>query len=387
VRCGVVRELGPAPFLLPSEIGESRVSGKLEFATDDVAVKKLLLDPNNYRFLDEPLFKRKAANKYHVLSVQEATLSRLERGPYQIDDLKASILTNGYIPMERVVITAYAHQKGNYIVVEGNRRVAALKSLLKENNEGSLELTAQQIENFSTIPVTILQGTGEDLRHLERIIMGIRHIAGPREWGAYQQALLVSELKDDEGLEFSAIGDMLGISPIEAARRYRAVRALQQMEKDELYAKRAQKSFYRLFHELVSSPGPRERFGWSSDDVEFTDSEKAREFYSLIAPTEGGTPKLSAFSDVRKLKQIVGNKKAEHILFDPDKSLADALRIVDDGQDRPSLSDIASEILRMVRNISVSDLGQVTTVELKDLNRAIAELNSLKVLLDKKSRH
>ena len=50
--------------------------------------------------------------------------------------------------------------------------------------------------------------------------MGIRHIAGPRGWGAYQQALLVSELKDDEGLEFKDIGEMLGISSVEAARRY-----------------------------------------------------------------------------------------------------------------------------------------------------------------------
>jgi hypothetical protein len=35
--------------------------------------------------------------------------------------------------------------------------------------------------------------------------------------------LLVSELKEDEDLDFKEIGETLGISSVEAARRYRAI--------------------------------------------------------------------------------------------------------------------------------------------------------------------
>jgi hypothetical protein len=198
-----------------------------EFAGEDISVSKLLLDPNNYRFLDRKKFKRKAINRSHEESVQRATLESLEQS-YQLDELKHSIITNGYVPMERIIVVPYPAKPGYFLVVEGNRRVAALKSLLKEEQEGARELTAAQISSFAKIPCAVLKSSGLSLKHAERIIMGIRHIAGPKEWGAYQQALLVSELKDDEDLEFKEIGETLGISSVEAARRYRAIGALKQ---------------------------------------------------------------------------------------------------------------------------------------------------------------
>jgi len=83
--------------------------------------------------------------------------------------------------------------------------------------------------------------------------MGIRHITGPREWGAYQQAKLVKELHDEEGQDFGSIGEHLGISTVEVARRYRAMSALNEMEKDELYGEQFDPDFYRLFHVLDDS--------------------------------------------------------------------------------------------------------------------------------------
>ena len=50
-----------------------------EFEGQDISVTKLLLDPNNYRFLDRRKFKKKAANRSHEESVQRATLESLEQ--------------------------------------------------------------------------------------------------------------------------------------------------------------------------------------------------------------------------------------------------------------------------------------------------------------------
>jgi hypothetical protein len=65
-----------------------------EFEAREIDLPKLLLDPNNYRFLDRKKFKKKAATRFHEDTVQRATLESLEQS-YQLDELKHSILTNG----------------------------------------------------------------------------------------------------------------------------------------------------------------------------------------------------------------------------------------------------------------------------------------------------
>lgn len=104
---------------------------KFAFLGKDIEVKNLLLDPNNYRFLDNPNYKKKLRSKYHLPEVQAATLRLLEQDKrYQLAELKRSILSNGYVPMERIIVVPYNGKRDKFLVIEVNRRVAALKSLL-----------------------------------------------------------------------------------------------------------------------------------------------------------------------------------------------------------------------------------------------------------------
>jgi hypothetical protein len=348
-----------------------------DFETKEIALSKILLDPNNYRFFDSRKFKKKAINRFHEPSVQKATLESLEQS-YQLDELKQSILTNGYVPMERVVVVPYPAKTGHYLVVEGNRRIASLKSLLKEATEGVLTLTKAQKESFSTVPCAILKSTGSALKHAERVIMGIRHIAGPKEWGAYQQALLVSELKDDEGQEFKDIGEMLGISSVEAARRYRAIAALKIMQEDDLYGAKAEPSFYRLFHELVSLPEVRERFGWSHDQTTFSNRDKAQEFFSLICEDGKTGAKLQTYGDVRKLKMIIGNPKAELSLFDPEQPFFEAVRIAEYGKKDTSASDLLMDAKKSLEQIGLLQVKSLKASDRSTIDELMAILGDLK---------
>ena len=358
----------------PSKTAEA--TAPFEFESQDIGVPKLLLDPNNYRFLDRRKFKKKATNRSHEESVQRATLESLEQS-YQLDELKHSILTNGYVPMERVIVVPYPAKAGFFLVVEGNRRVAALKSLLQEEQDGVRELVPFQRTSFSKIPCAVLKSSGLSLKHAERIIMGIRHIAGPKEWGAYQQALLVTELKDDEDLEFREIGEMLGIASVEAARRYRAIAALKQMEGDDLFSKKAESAFYRLFHELVALPEVRKRFGWAAEKNAFSDMERAREFFELICGDTKIEPKLKTYSDVRKLKSVIGHPKAEDSLFNPDEPLSEAIRIGEQGRKTVDTSDLLEEAKASLTGIG---LLQAQTLSLQDLKIVDELLNFLQQL-------
>ena len=354
----------------------------------EIEVSRLLLDPNNYRFLDNPNYKKKLRGKYHVEAVQEATLRLLEQDKrYQLNELKNSILANGYVPMERIIVVQYKYKAGTYLVVEGNRRVAALKSLLQDDREKVAELTSTQRASFSKIPCAILQSDSGNIEHAQRVIMGIRHIAGPREWGAYQQAQLIVELRDLEGQDFQMIANHLGISSIEVSRRYRAMRALKSMEEDEHYASRASFDHYRLFHELVSLPEVRQFYGWDDGTLAFTSEQKAREFYQLIAPLDGDTePKVRTYSDVRKLKFIVPHPKAVAVLIDPDQTFGDALEVAEslsrEKEVGETINEVMAEVNRDLSKIDVLAVKKLSKSELKSIADVIARLEALKKIGD-----
>ncbi len=273
----------------------------MEFTHDTKEIQNILLDPNNYRFLDLPSWQRRQENRFHNSGVQDATVRLLkDNSKYNLEELRTSILANGYIPLERIVVTPYQYEEGHFLVIEGNRRVASLKTLLQDNDDGVLTLSGGQIEQFSNIPVAVLNPEEEGLLSAHHVIMGIRHISGPQEWGAYQQAFLIKQLVDDEGKDFDDIANHMNISPYETRRRYRAIKALVTMQDDEIYSSLAKPQFYRFFHELVSITNVREFFSWDHENTRFTDNERARLFFEMIEPLESEQPpKIRTYIDVR----------------------------------------------------------------------------------------
>jgi len=370
--------------VVPAQPSASNNVPLMEFESRDINIGDLLLDPNNYRFLDNRDYKPKPKNRYASEKVQNATLRLLaQEKKYQLDELKKSILTNGYVPMERIIVAPYEGASEKFLVIEGNRRVAALKSLLQDEEEGVRDLTEHQIRSFSGIPCAILKVAEAQRTHAARVIMGIRHITGPREWGAYQQAELIQQLHNEEGQEFSSIADHLGLSTVEVTRRYRAMNALKAMEADELYSEKAEPEFYRLFHELVSLPEVRTRFGWDSETDEFVDPDKAREFFELIAPQtrEAVDAKLKSYSDVRKLKMIIINPVAEEVLLDPARSFADALAELSLHRPPPPkenrLPEFLTETLTRIRKMTREELKALTPKDKKDIQKIIDELKDV----------
>jgi hypothetical protein len=188
----------------------------------------------------------------------------------------------------------------------------------------------------------------------------------------------VSELKDDEGLEFKEIGETLGIESAEASRRYRAVGALKQMEDDELFSKKVEPDFYRLFHELVALPGVRARFGWSPERGAFVDMEKARQFFELICGDNKTEPKIKTYLDVRRLKSVIGHAKAEDSLFDSDEPLSDAIRIGTQAKKPVDASELLGEARASLAGIGFLQAQELGTKDLGVIEELLSVLQQLK---------
>jgi hypothetical protein len=306
----------------------------MEIATREVNASQLLLDPNNYRFHDLPGYRKVSRARFAEQGVQDRALQFLRETPsFDLGALRDSILSNGFVPFEQIIGEAYDEFEGKprYVVVEGNRRTAALRTLLADSHGGALDLKKEILASIQSFSVIEVIGTEAERLSYQKTLMAIRHVAGIREWGPYQQARLVVEMYEGGEGTFGSVAQKIGISAREVARRYRASKALEQMETDDEFGEFAEPRLYAFFHEAVSQPKVRDWLAFSDQTYKAENEEARRIFYELLSPRDiDGTkmpPKLNnANQQVRLLKDIVGKPVPLKILADPEKSFADAIR-------------------------------------------------------------
>lgn len=140
-----------------------------------IALDQLLLDPNNYRFKGEKNRPVVSDKRFGEATVQKKTAERLRQDGLQ--ELKQSILANGFLPVERIVVRAHEYSPDGaeqYVVLEGNRRVASLKWIQEEADTGA-DVPEDIIDGFQSVP-TILLTSDDPSAYLA--IMGIRHVGG-----------------------------------------------------------------------------------------------------------------------------------------------------------------------------------------------------------------
>lgn len=358
----------------------------MNFTPLDIPPARLLLDPNNYRFHDLPTY-RAVSNRarYAEAGVQDRALGLLQTtDSFDLESLKDSIKTNTYVPLERVVVELFdgEGETARYLVVEGNRRVAAVKTLLAEQAAGAADIPQPTLDSIAVIPSIQINGTEAERRSYKQKLMAIRHIAGIKEWGPYQQAKLIVELYEQHE-NFGLVAQEIGITSREVARRYRASKALQQMEEDEEMGEHASPKLYALFHEAMAQPAVREWLGFSDETFTANNEENREAFYELLSPrtVEGETlqAKLSTARHVRALRNIVNHPAALAALLEPERPLEDAIReseVEAPPEDHAAGERALSQALRALREPGVDVWFDPTT-------RARALLAELRILVDR----
>ena len=102
-----------------------------------------------------------------------------------IEDLMTSIGVNNFFPGEAIVVTP--SKDGKYTVLEGNRRLAALRLLQNPGEAGnirSITRAAEEAKHTPTeIPVYVVDSREEALQYL-----GFRHISGVQRWDPLAKA-------------------------------------------------------------------------------------------------------------------------------------------------------------------------------------------------------
>ena len=182
-----------------------------------IPVGKLLLDSENPR-LPERLRGGSQSQILKFLHTQGV-----------LEELAQSYLDNGFFQHEPLIVVR--KDKESYVVVEGNRRLSALKILHGFPEADGLHFfgidpTDEQLQDFSEIPCFL--ATGRDQIHA---FIGFRHIGGIKTWQPEAKArYLLAEVgrlvNEDVKDPFRELGRRVGSNAQGVRNPYLAIRIL-----------------------------------------------------------------------------------------------------------------------------------------------------------------
>jgi hypothetical protein len=197
------------------------ISEKVERAD----VEDLFLDPKNPR-----LGRRFVASK----PTQGAIVDWMQEQGV-LEELAVSFLESGFWTQEAVVVVKEKHgKKTELTVVEGNRRLAALKMLWRAFDGEPVPkrweaivkgAKASQKRRLEQIPY-VLAGSRKEVQSY----LGFRHVSGIKEWNPAEKAEFIAQLIDDEQLTYEQVMRRIGSKTPTVRQNYLSYRILLQME-------------------------------------------------------------------------------------------------------------------------------------------------------------
>ncbi|MDB4426370.1 ParB N-terminal domain-containing protein [bacterium] len=148
-----------------------------------VELDQLHLDPANPRLMGTKKDGPAVKGAWNDPTVQSRLLELVDQPRYELEELQSSFLEKGFLPGVQPIIVKRSPGTEEFLVLEGNRRTAALK-LLQRSGQAP----------FSTIPVDEFvwnDACGRPEEEVIELLLGAVHVAGTKGWGAWQIAVYV----------------------------------------------------------------------------------------------------------------------------------------------------------------------------------------------------
>lgn len=242
------------------------------------SLKNLWLDPNNYRLMHESEYVEVPPEQIRDKTVARRTFRLLAGERNQnIQDLIESFRANGYLPVDQIQVRDLGD--GGYVVVEGNRRIAALKHLALQHDEKGIDLGRLDPDIFRRVPV-VLYEDADELHHLK--LMALKHISGNKKWGEWNQAKLLEKMSRDFGCSENEIVRSIAISTVELRRSLRALSLVEQYRASD-YGDQFSETKFPIFRETVRNTAVKNWLAWDDSTYQATDVQNRELFFSWLS--------------------------------------------------------------------------------------------------------
>ena len=147
-----------------------------------------------------------------------------------IEELVMSILAQGFFPHEPVYVV---EKNGHYTVVEGNRRLAAIKSILHPERVANNRMekfmeqvpAAKEILRTEGVPVLVMKNREEAWRYI-----GFKHVNGAAKWGSFAKAKYIAKVHREYNVPLDKIAEQIGDGNQTVVKLYEGLMVLEQAE-------------------------------------------------------------------------------------------------------------------------------------------------------------
>jgi hypothetical protein len=298
------------------------------WTTDDFEIRHLQFDKQNPRLPE------------NLKNQGQDDLLRFIAQNYEPIEIARSIAKHGFFLSEPIIVVKEA---GLNVVVEGNRRLAALKLLSDKKLATQLELSDEEewvdLASKTSVPTTV-PGVLAATRHEVAPILGFRHISGIEPWDPWAQARFLAGFVDNENLSFAEAAELVGEPERGVRETYRNYRIVRQIEgygtpiervrnRFGVFTRAMQESNIRDFlgappateivpkaNPLSGSKGTKQKaaelvewvFGSQAAEPIFSDSRKISDLGVVLASRDG-LKELRATRDLEQAFLLAGGVK------------------------------------------------------------------------------
>lgn len=333
-----------------------------------INLDNLFLDPNNPRFASEDISPL-PESRITEPKIQERLIESMTK-EIGIDDLVESIQKYGFIKIDRIVVRRL--DGNNYLVLEGNRRVASLKYLINLHNNGKLSLDPNILNTLNEIEVLVYTGDKPDIAW---IIQGLRHLTGVKTWPKLQRAKFLTEkFFEEKNLGFREIARLTGMKSNEVGISIRSYYAYKQARNDDEYGDNITPDKFSMFEEAVfARPSLKSWLGWNDNLKKFENIENFKKLLSWITPQEGEEPRITRALELRDILSKLVTDPYKHIFaqFDNNQLTIHQARALIDRIDTTeeiereliNLESVYKEIEKLYYKISTLPIPQISKDE------------------------
>lgn len=150
-----------------------------------------------------------------------------------VNEIVLSIAASGYFQHEPLIV---ARENEKQIVIEGNRRLAAVKLLIDSELAESIgaiipKLSAHDVNELNELPV-VFSTRLDAWRYL-----GFKHVNGPAKWSSYAKSKYIADVHRTFSVSLSDIARQIGDTHRTVQRLYRGLMVIEQAEALQVFSR------------------------------------------------------------------------------------------------------------------------------------------------------
>lgn len=235
-----------------------------------------------------------------------------------VEELVMSIAASGFFRHEPLIV---ARENRKNIVIEGNRRLAAVKVLLKPSIAKDLKADVPVITKEAKDALREIPTVSGTRRNAWRYL-GFKHVNGPAKWSSYAKSQYIADVHRNFGVKLGDIAKQIGDTHRTVQRLFRGLMVIEQAERLGVFNRkdrwRSRFAFSHLYTGL-DYPGISTFIGLrteTDEDPEPVPSKKKKELRELCLWMYGSkkeeTPPVIETQNphLRQLDAVVANGEA-----------------------------------------------------------------------------